>query len=927
MSLIKAGLLVGALGVAASAPLGCSDDSGLTNAGFDGGNGGFGGVATGPCKTGDSRKCGIELAKHGDIVSCYVGTQSCSEGVWGECGDGSQITKSVTAPPGVGPGSSAMNATGNCVGNPCDPYCQQYNDDAGVTTDGGTGAPIYNWPGGDIGDLPPGLVSKGLKEPCLEGADCQFNTYCWHPKTSAACGHSKCETGAKLGWGCDPCVKQICKSNQTSCVYPDTVARGGSCTHSICTAGMELAKGCDHPGNTGEDCVQQICDKGGAFADCCKNGMAWTAACVAEVATTCGLNCGQIDNAAGSWDAAAVGKVATVCDATCGAGAPPPEEGKCKEWLPGETDPTCAGINLTADVPCTDTIPVCNHGQTAAPAGVRIVQFPGNSSQFPLCDPDQTGANVDDECFTTAAIPPGECTTAFQHWDSGSSSWKPGCPVQGNNKTIMVNPQVQSVTRPTPPGYPGYQAECSCKDNWTLYDKNATCGPPVCGGDVQVATFKKINYLVMMDRTYSMTMSGLWVPAVAGMKAFYQSAANAGLGVGMEFFPLNPGATTGDGCSPSAPACDPISCSHPMVPLGTLTAAAAPADTQEQALVGAFASPLVPPVLDWGWLFNTCLHPALNGALQWATAQVNANPSEVFDVILLTDGDPTACDTNINNIAGLASAAFAAKGIKTHVIAIPGSSIATLDQIAAAGGTTAAIPVSAGTMAADLVAALSNITGTGITCSSDLPAANLFDPTDVKVEFTPGSGPPAVTLPKRADLTACNGNVNPGWYYDNNGAPTKVLLCPNSCVTAQNDAGSKIELALGCPKRPGSNRVTIPYQAQCPAGTKPQWNFFAYDSTTPNTSTIDFRVRAADTQALLAGATWKNLGTAQSTPTDTQICSLAGPSPCPLDLFATLGSPDQKRSWIELEVTLVSGGGGSPVLNTFDATYSCPPSE
>ena len=44
MSLIKAGLLVGALGVAASAPLGCSDDSGLTNAGFDGGNGGFGAV-------------------------------------------------------------------------------------------------------------------------------------------------------------------------------------------------------------------------------------------------------------------------------------------------------------------------------------------------------------------------------------------------------------------------------------------------------------------------------------------------------------------------------------------------------------------------------------------------------------------------------------------------------------------------------------------------------------------------------------------------------------------------------------------------------------------------------------------------------------------------------------------------------------------
>lgn len=303
-----------------------------------------------------------------------------------------------------------------------------------------------------------------------------------------------------------------------------------------------------------------------------------------------------------------------------------------------------------------------------------------------------------------------------------------------------------------------------------------------------------------------------------------------------------------------------------------------------------------------------------------------SNPAETYDVIMLTDGDPTDCNTSQAANAALAANAFNNFGIKTYMIALPGSHPTFLDAIAAAGGTSTAIDVTAANMATQLTTALNQITGNGVTCSSDLPALNLFDPADVTLTFTPSSGP-AVALPKRNDLAACNGNVNTGWYYDNNAAPTKVLLCPKSCTTAQNDPGSTIELALGCPKGGGPKTVTIPYQAQCPPGSKPVWNFFAYNSTTPNTSTIDFRVRSADTQALLSGATWKNLGTAQSTPTDTQVCPLTGPAPCPLDLFATLGSPDQKRAWLELEVTLTPAGGGSPVLNTFDATYSCPPSE
>ncbi|MCE7889766.1 MAG: hypothetical protein DYH12_08750 [Sorangiineae bacterium PRO1] len=72
MSLIKAGLLVALAAGMASLPVGCSDDK-LPNAGYDNdGGGGFGGVATGPCDDGASRKCGIKLAQHDDIVTCYM---------------------------------------------------------------------------------------------------------------------------------------------------------------------------------------------------------------------------------------------------------------------------------------------------------------------------------------------------------------------------------------------------------------------------------------------------------------------------------------------------------------------------------------------------------------------------------------------------------------------------------------------------------------------------------------------------------------------------------------------------------------------------------------------------------------------------------------------------------------------------------------
>src|SRR5262245_40096809 len=67
-------------------------------AGGSGGEGGCGGGQdAGPCNDGDVRECHITIGEHDGILTCYVGKQACSAGVWGECKDGIQTNK-----PGIG---------------------------------------------------------------------------------------------------------------------------------------------------------------------------------------------------------------------------------------------------------------------------------------------------------------------------------------------------------------------------------------------------------------------------------------------------------------------------------------------------------------------------------------------------------------------------------------------------------------------------------------------------------------------------------------------------------------------------------------------------------------------------------------------------------------------------------------------------------
>jgi Mg-chelatase subunit ChlD len=90
---------------------------------------------------------------------------------------------------------------------------------------------------------------------------------------------------------------------------------------------------------------------------------------------------------------------------------------------------------------------------------------------------------------------------------------------------------------------------------------------------------------------------------------------------------------------------------------------------------------------------TTCLECALLASYNEITD--NGRTDASAQVILITDGNPTTGNTDLNYLAGLASSMYNYDGTRTFAIGIPGASISFLNPIAAAGGTGSAVDVTA----------------------------------------------------------------------------------------------------------------------------------------------------------------------------------------------------------------------------------------
>jgi hypothetical protein len=338
-----------------------------------------------------------------------------------------------------------------------------------------------------------------------------------------------------------------------------------------------------------------------------------------------------------------------------------------------------------------------------------------------------------------------------------------------------------------------------------------------CAGTLSKAQPLPLDIFVMLDQSGSMSQgagNGLsrWEAVKAAISAFVTDPASAGIGMGIQFFglpqPLVPGCsaiacTVDTDCTGGCTLCMPQGiCQGPFNPdIDSCDAIDyAWADVPIQPLPGV-ANTIIASIASHSPGTNTPTSPALQGAIDYARTWQQAHPDHITVVAFATDGDPAVCDTDLDHINAIAAAGYSGvPSIKTFVIGV-GPSLQALDGIAAAGGTTAAFHVDLNTMATEqLVAAMNTIRGAALQCTYVIPppppgmTAN-FDL--VNVEYTPGDGSMTRIFPKVLDKAHCPLSGD-GWYYDNNAAPTQIILCDATCQTVSTDIMAEIYISLGC---------------------------------------------------------------------------------------------------------------------------------
>jgi Mg-chelatase subunit ChlD len=327
-----------------------------------------------------------------------------------------------------------------------------------------------------------------------------------------------------------------------------------------------------------------------------------------------------------------------------------------------------------------------------------------------------------------------------------------------------------------------------------------------CLATAQEGEQRPIALLFMMDNSASMNTrdqgqtATRWELITAAVPDFLVSADNAGLFVGLDFFPepvpVNPDAGRGGGGNNNNNAlCAVTDYENLNVPIDVLPGA-------NDSQVGAFANAILTRTVQG----NTPTTPALEGALASAGAWQTAHPDQIVAVVFVTDGQPNGCNPNTVATAAAAAAAAAAATppIRTYVLGV-GPETGNLDAIAVAGGTgpTAYLVTTGGSAA--LTAALTAIKGSAVSCEYKVPnvSGQQLDYTAVNVQTRVGSTGTSNLVGQVRTLGDCG--TDTGWYFDTpipvlptDPKPTTITLCPSSCDPLKMTTGSQLQVLLGC---------------------------------------------------------------------------------------------------------------------------------
>lgn len=301
-----------------------------------------------------------------------------------------------------------------------------------------------------------------------------------------------------------------------------------------------------------------------------------------------------------------------------------------------------------------------------------------------------------------------------------------------------------------------------------------------CAAEAVQAELIPLDILILLDRSGSM-YGTKWDGSVNALTSFVNAPTSAGISTGIVYYPLD--------SVPYDEQCDYTLYDLPVVDMGELPANAA-----------AMAASLQGEDPNGG---TTPTYGALKGTLFWATAYQDANPNRKVIVVLATDGDPNSCPSSpvdqnsAAQIGNLAASALNYNGVQTYVVAIQGSNVAALNQIAAAGGTGMAFDVTGNINA--FSDKMEEIRKQALACEFNIPEppmGNQVDPEKVAVKYTPGGSDMGMEIPKTTNFGTCGSSD--GWYYDNDASPTKIFLCPGTCDAIQQDGEAKVDVLFGC---------------------------------------------------------------------------------------------------------------------------------
>lgn len=274
-----------------------------------------------------------------------------------------------------------------------------------------------------------------------------------------------------------------------------------------------------------------------------------------------------------------------------------------------------------------------------------------------------------------------------------------------------------------------------------------------------------------------------WDPVVQATKSFFADETASGLSASLTFFPAE------------EDRCEVGVYSDPAVPM---TALPSPAFAE--------AIDAVTPETEDDWRGGTPTLAVVEGTLQYIEAQQQQTPGK-YVVVLVTDGYPEGCSDEENSIEAVAEVvAAAAERVPTYVIGVenpPGGPdyVSNLELIAQAGGSETIYNVSTGdpvVTAARFRDAIAAIRSQAISCEAaipETPGGQPFDRTKVNVNYDNGGESQQLGF----DPTCEADNA---WRYDDDEAPSRIVLCPSTCSAVQSNASAALRVEFGCATRP-----------------------------------------------------------------------------------------------------------------------------